>query len=109
MDTQVELERATFLVVMTSKSFGNEFFPRDTIEEALATIKSLHETAAQESDEDERIIGFVVNPARNGVLDGLESGDTSCENCGGVVEYDYELCDDCQAEEDESEDERDDG
>ncbi len=109
MDTQVELEQATFLVVMTSKAYGNEFFPRDTIEEALATIKSLQETAAQESDEEERIIGFVVNPSRRGVLDGLESGDTSCENCGGEVAFDYELCDDCQAEADEEEDERDDG
>ena len=75
MYTQVELEKAPFLIIMQSDPFGNDFFPRETFEEALETIDSLRKSALELDDGVERIIGFVVNPSRCGVLDGLESGD----------------------------------
>lgn len=102
MDTQAELEKTPFLVIMQSEEFGNEFFPRETEAEALESIANLRKSAMEGNDGVERIIGFVVNPSRCGVLDGLYSGDSHCEECGEEVEEDYELCDDCQASADEN-------
>lgn len=102
MDTQAELKAAPFLVVMQSDEHGNEFFPRDTAAAALETIANLCTKAIKLNDGVERIIGFVVNPSYCGILDGLDSGDSVCEECGEEVEEGYQLCDDCQAQADDA-------
>lgn len=48
-------------VYMRSDEFGYEEFPRDTIDEALATIKNLRQKALDLDDDVEREIGLLVN------------------------------------------------
>lgn len=51
----------TITVYMRSDEFGYEEFPRDTIDEALETIKSLRQSALDQDDGIEREIGLKVN------------------------------------------------
>jgi len=80
MDTQSELKAASFLVILQSEEFGNEFFKKDTLAEALASIGNIaKEVLANNDDGFERIIGLVVNPCEYGVLGGLEADDCEAE------------------------------
>jgi hypothetical protein len=50
-----------FEVIMQSDDFGRESFQYGTIEEALAGIRRLYESATAQSDGVERIIGLRIN------------------------------------------------
>ena len=50
------------VVTIRSQEFGREDFERDTLDEALAAIKNIAETAVQLSDGIERFVGLVINP-----------------------------------------------
>lgn len=54
----------TITVYMRSDEFGYEEFPRDTIDEALETIKSLRQSAL-DTDNVEREIGLKVNTVQD--------------------------------------------
>ena len=47
-----------FVVVMESAEYGREIFPRDTLREAMTTIKELYLAAAIVGDGAERVIGL---------------------------------------------------
>ena len=50
-----------YLVFMQSDEFGRETFPRDSLDEALDTIRNLVAQVATLGDGIEREIGVVVN------------------------------------------------
>lgn len=57
-----------FKVVMKSDEFGTEEYPRETIYEALETIRRLYESARKAGDGVKRFIGVVVNEVEEDAL-----------------------------------------
>ena len=52
------ISKPKFVVVMESELYGRETFPRDTLREAITTIKELYLSAAIVGDGVERVIGL---------------------------------------------------
>jgi hypothetical protein len=83
----------TLRVVLASEAHGNEYFDHhDTIDEALAAIREIVESAVKESDGVERIVGIAIVPKdqygdESGYGYGLEGDELSENQIAAVYEF----------------------